>query len=422
MRKHIVMTSFGSYGDINPYLGLALGLRQRGYEMVIATSEYYRNTIEAQGIGFHPVRPTIEPSNDLLRRVMDADKGTEVILKELLFPFLRDTYEDLMDATKQADLLVTHPITFAGPIVAEKRKMRWVSTVLSPISFFSAYDLPVFPRLPQLVKMRRFGHRVSALLISYAKFVTRTWSEPVRKLRKEVGLPAGKDPIFEGQFSPELVLALFSRVLAEPQPDWPPHTRITGQVFYDGPQGEQGLLPELCEFLESGSPPVVFTLGSSAVGAAGNFYQESLEAVKQLRLRAVLLVGTSPDNRPRGTVPSNVGIFEYAPFSHLFPHAAAIVHQGGIGTTGQALRAGRPMLVVPFAHDQPDNAFRAQNLGVARTLYRQHYSASRVAEALRILLSDPSYSQRACQVGDQVRSEEGIRAACDAIEELLAQP
>ncbi len=421
MRKHIVMTSFGSYGDINPYLGLALGLRQRGHDVVIATSEYYRNAIEGQGIGFHPVRPTIEPSNDLLRRVMDADKGTEVILKELLFPFLRESYDDLMDATEQADLLMTHPITFAGPIVAEKRKMRWVSTVLSPISFFSAYDLPVFPSLPRLVKLRKFGHGVSSLLTRWAKFVTRDWPKAVLKLRDEVGLPAGKDPIFEGQFSPHLVLALFSRVLADPQPDWPPNTRITGQVFYDGPEGERGLSPELHRFLEAGSRPVVFTLGSSAVGAAGNFYQDSLEAAKQLQLRAVLLVGTGPDNRPKGTVPSDVGVFEYAPFSQLFPHATAIVHQGGIGTTGQALRSGRPMLVVPFAHDQPDNAFRVQNLGVARTLYRKRYSARRAAEALRALLGDASYSQRACQIGEKVRSEDGARAACDAIEELLAR-
>jgi len=421
MGKRIVITSFGSFGDINPYVGVALALKERGHHVMIATSEYYRKTIRELDLDFHPIRPTIEPTSELLHRVMDASKGTEVILRELLFPSLRESYEDLMEATEQAELLVTHPITFAGPIVAEKRKIRWVSTVLSPISFFSAYDLPVFPRLPQLVKLRKFGHGVTSLLVRHAKSTMRSWSEPARKLRKEVGLPPGNDPIFEGQFSPELVLAMFSQVLARPQLDWPTNARITGQVFYDGPNGDAGLLPELIHFLEAGPPPVVFTLGSSAVAAAGDFYQESLDAVKQLQVRAVLLVGASPDNRPKGPIPSDVGVFEYAPFSQLFPRAAAIVHQGGIGTTGQALRSGRPMLVVPFSHDQPDNAFRVQNLGVARTIYRNRYSARRAAENLRILLKDPSYSQCARQIGERVRSEDGVRAACDAIDEVLTQ-
>jgi UDP:flavonoid glycosyltransferase YjiC (YdhE family) len=161
---------------------------------------------------------------------------------------------------------------------------------------------------------------------------------------------------------------MFSRVLVEPRPDWPPHSRITGHVFYDGP-GERGRLsPDLDRFLQDGPPPVVFTLGTAAVGAAGPFFHESLEAARLLGTRAVLLVGDDPENLPPRPLPEGIAAFDHAPFSKLFPRARAVVQQGGIGTIGQALRA--PQLVVPFAHDQPDNALRVEGLGVARVLYR----------------------------------------------------
>ncbi|MDX1661825.1 MAG: glycosyltransferase, partial [Gemmatimonadota bacterium] len=99
-----------------------------------------------------------------------------------------------------------------------------------------------------------------------------------------------------------------------------------------------------------------------------------------------------------------------------FPRAAAIVHQGGIGTLGQALRAGRPMLVVPHSHDQPDNAHRATRLGVARTIRPTAYRADRVVAELRRLLEDSDYRLRAGEVGRIVRAEDGVATACDAIE------
>src|SRR5947208_14906036 len=107
---------------------------------------------------------------------------------------------------------------------------------------------------------------------------------------------------------------------------------------------------------------------------------------------------------------------EYAPFSEIFPRASAIVHQGGAGTTAQALRSGRPMLFVPYAHDQPDNAARAIRLGVARQVGREQYRAKKVAAELRKLLDDPRYLARAQDVSHRVQPEDGVLAGCDAIE------
>lgn len=111
---------------------------------------------------------------------------------------------------------------------------------------------------------------------------------------------------------------------------------------------------------------------------------------------------------------------DYAPYGQLLPRAKLTVHAGGIGATGQALRAGKPMLVVPFAHDQFDNGARIARLGIGHVLVRTRYTARRAAYALDRLLRDPSYAARAATLGRQVQKEQGIRTACDAIEARLA--
>jgi UDP:flavonoid glycosyltransferase YjiC (YdhE family) len=205
-------------------------------------------------------------------------------------------------------------------------------------------------------------------------------------------------------------------VLATPQPDWPSHVTVTGAVFYNGPEMLQ---PELEAFLEAGAPPVVFTLGTSAVGAAGTFYEESLSAVAQLGVRAVLLTGGIAENLPTRPIPENVTLIDRAPHQLLFPRASVVVHQGGAGTTAQALRAGRPMIVVPHGHDQPDNAFRVSNLGVARTIFPKAYKSARVVRELRALLADQVARSRASEVACVVREEGGAATAADAIERVL---
>jgi UDP:flavonoid glycosyltransferase YjiC (YdhE family) len=237
-----------------------------------------------------------------------------------------------------------------------------------------------------------------------------------------------KDPFFAGQFSPFGTLALFSKHFARPQPDWPANVTQTGFVFYDrrGPGfGEEevsaarGLAPELDAFLKAGSPPVVFTLGSSAVMHPGEFYRESLAAAERLGSRAVLLVGPAEREALGRTNSDLVHIAEYAPYSELMPRAAATVHQGGIGTTAQALRSGRPMLVVPWSHDQPDNAERIRKLGVGRVLARKRYTAKAAAAELSHLLQERTYRERAAQMGAAVSGEDGLSAACDEIEAVL---
>ena len=135
--------------------------------------------------------------------------------------------------------------------------------------------------------------------------------------------PRARTRIFDAKHSPHLVLALFSRVLGVEQKDWPPNTLITGFCFYDADAGNAKLPPQLEEFLRQGEPPVVFTLGSAAVLAAGRFYELSARAAIRMGVRAVLLIGTDPRNQPRTPLPDSICVAEYAPYSELFPRAPA---------------------------------------------------------------------------------------------------
>lgn len=417
----IVLTNIGTYGDIHPLIALALELKRRGHSPVLAAPNLYRVKVEALGIEFHAIRPDIDATDNVLAEMIyDLRKGTERGLREFLFPKLRQTYDDLLAAVKAgpgADLLLTGEMVYAGPIVAEVTGIPWASYLLAPISFFSAFDPPVLPPYPMLAKIEPFLPGLGHVVARVARWTTRSWPEPIYQLRSELGLARGADPIFDAKHSPRLVLAMFSPVLGKPQPDWPKSALQTGFVFYDEDTGNHDLMPELEEFLRSGEPPLVFTLGSAAVLTAGSFYQQSALVARSLGLRAVLLVGSDPRNVPDCGDCKDLCITQYAPYSKLFSRASLIVHQGGVGTTAQALRAGKPMVIMPYSHDQPDNARRMRRLGVAKIIQRKDYTAEKAARVIRKMLDDPGYRERASVLSKQISGEEALRSACDALEQ-----
>jgi UDP:flavonoid glycosyltransferase YjiC (YdhE family) len=419
----IVLSNIGTFGDINPLIAIALELKRRGHTPIMAVPEVYRCKIEPLGLSFHALRPDIDPTNTILvEMIYDVNHGTERGLREFLFPVLKQTYEDLLDAATKparADLLLLGELNYAGPIVAEVTGIPWASYVLAPFSFFSAFDPPVLPPYPKLAtadNLPGMGRAMRRL----ARFVTRKWPEPVYALRRELGLPPGQNPIFDAKHSPHLVLALFSHVLGVEQEDWPANTQITGFCFYDSDAGNASLPPHLESFLAAGEPPVVFTLGSAAVLAAGPFYSLSAQAAKLLGRRAILLIGTDPRNLPQEPLPDSICVAEYAPYSTLFPRASVVVHQGGVGTTAQCLRAGRPMLIMPYSHDQPDNARRMRRMKISRTVQRSKYAPRRVARILNTLLNSPFYFERSKDFAVQLAREDGVANACNALETLYA--
>lgn len=419
--SRIVVTTLGTLGDLHPMIAIALELRQRDHDVVFVTHEVYRSKLKALDFEFHPMRPDFTAMNDPLEmaRMMDLKTGQEYMVRNWANPSLREMYTDLLNVAEEADFIFSGEGVIATPLVAEKLGMRWASSAMVPLSFFSVYDPPVLAPFPALAKLYKFGPIVNRSILNFAKLVSNSWADPIRQLRRELGLSSiDYNPFLENRFSPYLVVALFSSVLGQPQPDWAANTIVTGFTFYDGTQNGATLTAELEQFLDTGEPPIVFTLGSAAVMNAGSFYQESLKAAQEIDRRAVLLIGKNP---PPENLPSTILAVNYTPYSLIFPRACAIVHQGGVGTTAQALRSGRPTLIMPYSHDQPDNAARVARLGTSRTIERKHYSATRVAKELSELLGNPSYAANAAEIGQIVQAENGVGVACDEIEKQLEE-
>lgn len=421
--KRVVFATFGSLGDLHPYIAVARELASRGHRPLIATFEEYRENVESAGVAFAPMRPGMAGFGDksaIMKKLIDPWRGPEFMVREMFIPRVRESYQDLTRACVGADLLVTHPLTFAGPMLAQKEGLPWVSTALSPMTMFSAHDPSVFPAAEWMLWVRKLGVAPYRWAFQIPRAIVRRWEQPLREFRAELGLPpTNAIAEFEGQFSPHLHLALFSGLLARPQPDWPANTVMCGFPRYDGSAPDARPLAELAQFLAAGEPPIVFGLGSSAVMVAGEFWQAAMDAAAALRRRAILLTGVPPEFPV--VAPATIKAFDYLPYSAVFPHAAAVVHSGGIGTLAQALAAGRPQLVVPVAFDQPDNARRTVALGVARSLPFTRATAAAMTRELDTLLSDQDCASRAREWGADVTREDGARAAADALEKAASR-
>jgi UDP:flavonoid glycosyltransferase YjiC (YdhE family) len=417
--KRFLFATLGSLGDLHPYIAVARALVRRGHTAVIATSEDNRTAVEAAGIGFIAIPPRLEELGDrreLLTRLFEVRHGPRYLIRELVMPYLKPVYECLLPAAKHADLLISHPLTVVLPLVAERCRLPWVSTVLSPMSFMSCHDPPLIPAATWLRRLRALGVTPYRLVFNLMKLGVKNWEAPLREFRGSLGLPAmNRMAMFEGQYSPLLNLALFDPQLAAPQPDWPVNTRVCGSPVYDGGALDAGDLDDLENFLAAGEAPIVFALGSSAVWAAGDFWDKAVSAAHCLGRRAVLITGPVTPER----LPDSIKAYPYLPYSRVFPRASVIVHQAGIGTLAQAMRAGRPQLIVPVAFDQPDNARRTVALGLGRTLPFRKVTVNRLVTQLEPLLAHAGYATSARRFADQLLTMDGAARAAVELEKVL---
>ncbi|MDP9013197.1 MAG: glycosyltransferase [Pseudomonadota bacterium] len=421
----ILLATLGSLGDLHPYIAVGKALLARGQRVRLATSIDYRARVEAAGLEFAPLAPSIAELGDpeqIARRFFDRWRGPQRLCEAMVTVPLRRALADLCAAVDGVALAVSHPITPAMPLIAESRGLPWVSSVLAPYSLFSRTDPSVIPNLEWLQRLPHLGGWPQGCMLTLVGATVRRWERPLHALRAELGLrPARGSLLMHGQFSPRGTLALFDPLLATPQSDWPAHTFVCGAALHDAgdPQDVTAATDEAFErFLAAGAPPVVFALGSSAVWLARDYWQHAIAACQTLGVRGLLLTGMPLQQR----LPANIVAFDYVPYSRAFARAVAIVHQAGVGTLSSALRSGHPQLLTPAGFDQPDNAARAALLGVGRILpFHRAHSEARLVRELRALLCAPAYARAAAEMADKLRGVDGAAAAAQRIIDFTNQ-
>jgi UDP:flavonoid glycosyltransferase YjiC (YdhE family) len=422
--RHIVVATVGSQGDLFPFLAVGRELRSRGHRVTVGAHAIHREAVGEAGLDFVLASGIAEPEDKaaFAARAFHPLRGPRFVVRDLAAADVAASYAALEPVCADADAIVTSTLAFAGQILGETRRVAWLSAVLSPAVFLSAFDPPA-TGIGWLDTYLRQSPSRGIWVRRIGETVTSPWTKAVRSFRQSLGLAPVSvwgDPFHRGQHARDGVLAMYSPLLGRPPQDAPAHSVVTGYCRYT-PSGDV-LPPALSMFLDQGEPPIVFTLGSAAVHAGETFLRESIAASHALGRRAVLLTG-SPEMRARLPVALGDGVFaaEYAPHGALFARAATVVHHGGVGTTQEALRSGCPELVVPHGFDQPDNAARVVRLGVGDVLPASRYSADRAAVKLRVLLTDEGVAARAQRAAAVIRVEEGARVAADVIEQAIAR-
>ncbi len=409
-QKTILLCTIGSAGDVYPFIGIGKQLRERGFRVVLITSQYFEAQAHNAGLEFIGLGST-EDYQSIIQDpdLWSPDKGFKVFAERVVFPIMEPAYQSIASFDPTQTILVAQGQFFAAHIAHEKLGFSFITIHLSPAAFRSVHEFLMVPiPLPPFV-IRALYSLIDALLLD------KLFAPNINRFRQSLNLPPIKK-IFGGwMHSPQKNLGLFPEWFARLQTDWPSQTQLTGFIYYDNQNENEELPKEVELFLNAGSPPIIFTAGT-AMKHGSQFFLDCIKACELLGERGMLLTG-HPEQLP-AELPEGIQHFSYIPFSKVLPRALALVHHGGIGTTAQAIAAGIPQVIRPMAHDQPDTATRVEKLGIGVSLDPGKFNASSLAEKLNKLTTSQDVLGRCNSFADKIHPAQALSDTCAIIEDF----
>jgi UDP:flavonoid glycosyltransferase YjiC (YdhE family) len=421
----VLLTPVGSAGDNLPFIGLGRELARRGYDVTVATVDSFAYPVLQSGLAFL----SLGTEDEYRAATDDPDlfhprKGFPAVMQRVA-EYNRRLFDIVAERQARGPLtVVAHSLDFASRVIAdadadadaasESSRLRVVRVHLQPTIVRTSYRVPLMIGTRDVSFLPRWLKRTVWSLVD--RFMIDPAAAPVvNEMRARVGLEPVRR-IFASQIdSPLLTIALFPEWYAPPQPDWPPYLEQCGFPLFDAP-GSGGLQPEVERFLDGGPAPIVFTPGT-AMRRGHEFFAAAIEACVRLGHRGMLLT-SHPEHDP-ASQPESLALYDYAPLSDVLPRASALVHHGGIGTTAAGFAAGVPQVVVPFSHDQPDNADRVVRLGVGRRIMPKHFDAAHLAPVLEALLGSENVRRGCREIAALTAATDGIGRACDLVETVM---
>ena len=391
----IVLTNFGTTGDVQPLFALGVEFRRQGHQAVHAFAPEYASRAENLGLEFYPVETHMQHTQQKINSALIEQPelcNSFEDMQALFAPLaagLPTAFEQLAAACREADVLVSGPAQPAARMVHETTGIPFVS-----------------------VQFSHFGGVGSPALQQASASV-------INPFRAQLGLPALRDPLTIDANSPQLALYAMSRHVCPPPADWPSSHHMTGYFFLDDEEWKPD--DRLIEFMETGEKPLVITFGSMSMSHRDQnaSIKLILDAVNQSGRRAVLQIGRASSNQP---LPPDVLAIGHVPHSWLFPRAACIVHHGGGGTAGAAFRSGVPSVFVPHGYifDQHYWAQLAEELGCAGPpVPYSELTSDRLSSAICATLATSRYYVSADALAEKIRSEDGVKKARGLIQQLV---
>jgi rhamnosyltransferase subunit B len=377
----VILVSVGTIGDTLPYIGLGKILRSRDHEVIFLGSDAFRSRVEQAGLDFVPLLSVAEHERHARQRDLWGD--TKLALREGIENLLQHTAPTFRAISERIEpgntVVVASGLMFGAHIAQEKLAFPLATIHLQPWCFRAERDDCYWPRWTPTFVARTVTNMIDFM-------VDRSIGSRLNAFRAQLGLPAKNRIVKYWESLESLKFGLFPEFLAPTPAEWPSKVRFVGFPNYDDSLAvtqDTAEAERLRAYLAAGSRPIVFT-PTSAVRNVRHFLEVSVEVARRADLRAIVLW---PDKEQLpGNLPAGVAHFNYVPHDSLFPHAAAVVHNGGIGTCAAALKAGVPQLVVPLILDQPDNALRLRRIGVADSITLRDYRPALVAKKLSRLL------------------------------------
>jgi sterol 3beta-glucosyltransferase len=415
---HFLVGTVGTRGDLQPLLALGLGLRRAGHRVTMAAHADFEPLVSLHGLAFRPVEPSTRAlvDSDLGRRWLES--GANLVrytrLGHQLFGEAQRRWLDaFMSATRDADAVVYYPLAWGALFAAEKRGLPVVAVPPWPGIPSGTLPHPMISPTPLPSSwLNRSSYALGGTIFSLP------FIRDYREFRRTLGLrPLGSRNLFRHAWDLRIPqIHLFSEeVLPRPR-DWPDHAVVTGYAFLDRPP-KWGPPAALERFLAAGPPPLAIGFGSMMSRRPGRMAAAIDEALCQTRSRAVFIGGWSAAEFSLD--PQRVFLIDDVPHDWLFPLCSAVVHHGGAGTTGAALRAGKASAVVSFFGDQPFWGERVRAIGAGPPpIPSTELSSQRLARAIEHAL-DSRVVATAARLGERIAAESGVDRAVRAVESYV---
>lgn len=407
----ILIHTLGSSGDLNPFLALAAELQSRDHHIHFALSPLFAEKAEALGFSATIAGEDPQWDSDMMRRMLEAHRTDPVrtIFEEALIPAIAPAVKSLEPLAREADLFISHTIQLAAPIVAERTGVPWVSASAATLIHETAiYPPPGVAWKSCPAFLNRLGWKLGYKIFAGI-------DELAAAEYEKLGAEPRPNIMAGGAYSNLLTLGLWSPAFFPRPGDWPEWFQVGGYARSDGHTPRSATLRESSTH---SSPTILFTLGSSVVNDPRGFYEAALKAITATPWNAVLL-GAPEDMPIPKSLSGRVRVLRYAPYADLFPQMAAIVHQGGVGTTQAACYYGIPSIIVPRGFDQFENAAHIQREGWGLRLLPSDFTAYSLRYRLQRLLRSTEIRAKVTELSFRMQAEPGVRRSAEMIEALL---